>query len=547
MSRISRSARLLVHPPIPQSTASRTSPTRLRTARVTARVWHVAFVALLGIVAVPAGAQQAPLLDYDHTTFVHGTGSGPEIWSSGTTDLDGLPPSLYLNKTVLIKAANYPNLDARLRWAGEVENLRKSLLDSAPGKHVLVTHSLGGLVARGAYLYGNANGFSSTGSDARPSIKGIVTVAATHQGTLLANNADGAEAFLKDVQRRTNDGIRSVKVEAIVLTVLVTRNLFAGVVVNQIFPRERFPDLGALTQLTKIPAIKDQMDTAEVIRALNSNVGDNVIPRANVVARIPARNAAIRLGMSFQHTDADFDSTVKSRNRAVSAMKGCKIIGYATIVMSGYARKCSYGVKVLNRVDGKWKAFVNGTYVRDVFHTKEPRDVAFDGVVSNERSQYPGLTDPFFNLPPVDMVNHQNVYRVKLGLNAVSDAMLRIGMQPTPAPFSATLTGASSFTSAGTLSWQVSAANGVTPFSYQWSYKPSSSSVWTALAATGATASRTVSSSTPTFTVRAVVTAANGESMAVSKLVTNNASTGCVPKPGGSSCPQSVPGTPVIQ
>ena len=113
--------------------------------------------------------------------------------------------------------------------------------------------------------------------------------------------------------------------------------------------------------------------------------------------------------------------------------------------------------------------------------------------------------------------------------------MLDMGMEQSNG-LTASLTGPSTFTSAQTLTWQAAATGGNGAYTYDWSYLPSGSSTWIAFGNGAASASRSVTSTTPSVTVR--VRALSGGQSSVQNLSVRNASGGgCVQQPGGAPCP----------
>ena len=501
-----------------------------------------AIAMLLASLIAPLSARAQ--LSYEHTTFLHGTGSSPAIWRAGYPDLAGLSSPEYLRRSIVLKDTTYPDLDPNLenRWAQEVAILRTDLLAEG-GRHVLVTHSVGGLVARGAYL----NLPLSAGTDVRPNIAAIITIAATHQGTQLADSALHAIDFFKDVQKRVDAGLAAIQNDPTLQLTLVIGEVFSGRAVRLIQSTDRFPDVSQFTDAIKPPIIEDQKIHSGVIEALNASTAastaDQAVPRANIVGMIPVKNALVRVMTSLENHEEKFNELTGQLKDARTALTACKWLGYTVYVLvdAHKGRKCAYGAKQLARIDDKWAGFVNGrvTFNLGLGTLSVGRDIPFDGIVSNERSQYPGSTSTLLNLPPVDGANHQNIYKRRDGLDQVAAAMRFVQMEQQPAPLGALLNGPSSFTSGMTLTWTVTASGGRSPYAYQWSYKSTSASTWTTMTSTGTSASRTVTSTTPSFTVRAVVTAADGQVFTVSRNVANAVSGGgCVPQPGGSSCPQ---------
>jgi hypothetical protein len=275
------------------------------------------------------------------------------------------------------------------------------------------------------------------------------------------------------------------------------------------------------------------------VQSLQSTA-DAAIPRANVYGSIPYRNAVLRVLYSIQDSDAVIADRIGNRNDAAKLFKWCKRAGYATVVMSKQARDCSLAGKALANIDDRWARYVNGTETKTFafgITRQVARQIPFDGIVSNERSLYPGVArGSFADLPVVTGANHQNIYERRDGLFQIERAMLQVlQMERQAPPATVSLSGPTSFSSSATLTWNATASSGDGMYTYQWSYKPSGATAWSAMSSTGASASRSVSSSTPSFTVRVVVSSA-GQTATTTLWVANTG--GCVPQPGGPPSPQ---------
>lgn len=388
---------------------SRTHPCLIRLA-------GLCLTLMFGAFTHPAGGQ----LLYDHTTFVAGLGSGPGIWTMPYSDLGATPPQ-YLERSIMLHTEGYAPMSDSLGYNQLVGRLGGFI--SAGGQHVLVAHSLGSLVSRGTYI---------DSVDLRPDIAAIITIAAPHQGAPLADNGAEAVRFFGDVQRRVNDGLTAANVTFEIKALFDPTGgrplfiVFAAIVLVKTAGQQI--DLGNLPDILKLPALPDLSPDSFTVRRLNQRTDDAVIPRANIYGTIPFPNAVFRIKSSSENDDAGLADAITKRNRGLFIFKACKYIGYATIVLSGQARRCSYAAKVLQRVDERWVAYVNGWDSNG-----RPRYVPFDGIVPNERSHYPSPNAIAFEAR-VDGVNHQNIYKTRLGLDQVSTAMGRIGMQPVGPP-----------------------------------------------------------------------------------------------------------------
>lgn len=393
-----------------------------RNAQSRLKAIALAVIAAL-VIAEPAKGQ----LMYDYTSLLHGFASGPNIWSTHYPDIQNTSPG-YLSGQVNLRAVLTPNLDSSARYTGQVSNLAAVL--RAGGRHVLPAHSLGTLVARGTYI---------DLADTRPNVSGIIAIAALHQGAPLADNFISLRNFLGDLQRRLEGGQRAIRAEApIVAFVSMVVGAFQGLGLALMMwiiatASGEIVDLSSFRAFGSYAALADLSPNSAAVQNLRSNTGDAAIPRANIYGTIPHKHAALRLLQSAKNDDAGFPALVERRNQAMTAFKTCRAVGYATIVYWGAGRHCGFARRVLGRLDERWVLYVNG---------KNPngsiRYVPFDGVVPNERSQYPTANGLAYEAR-VDGVNHLNIYKTRLGLNQVAAGMLGIGMEraagnPPPPP-----------------------------------------------------------------------------------------------------------------
>lgn len=464
----------------------------------------------IGVSARPLPAQ----LSYSNTTFLNGFASDSTIWDTRYADLPNTSPPGYLWNTVVLHAVGNPNVKDSLVFDQQVARIVPQIPSGT--RHVLVGHSLGSLIARGLYIDYPA---------LQPRIAGIVAVTAPHQGAPLADNVVTVRRFLVDVQRRVNDAVNAAKVVPSVFIFMTTSPFFglkvgpiAGIVafiVPQIFIHNSNITLDSLYKLETVPALRDLKPASTTVQRLNAGVADGAIPHANIYGWISPRNAALRIGQSLQDKDAEFKDVVSKRNWAVAMFKACKVMGYATIVMSKRARQCAYGVKVLGRIDDRWALYVNGT---DAYG--RVKQIGNDGVVPNERSRYPVTTSLAYDMR-VDHINHMNVYKTRKGLDAVADGMIRIGMirsgsappPPPPSGVAVSISGPSTVNLCGG-TWFANASNGVAPFSYSWK-------IGTATYNTGTTNSLDYApSSYGSFTITATATDSQGKSGSGSMTVT---------------------------
>jgi hypothetical protein len=335
------------------------------------------------------------------------------------------------------------------------------------GQLVLVGHSLGSLIARGSYI---------SKPETRPHIAGIVAIAAPHEGTRLADNAPEAVRFFSDVQRRVNDAIFAVQVEssiAVVLGYFLAQPAHSIIIDIALWVLQHAEgasiSLGDLVNLPKVPALADLKPEGATIQMLTSHFEDASLPRANIYGTIPFQHAAFRVLKSAQGKDYDYAATVDTYNKALTAFKVCKYVGYATIVLGSQGRACAYGGIVLRRIDERWVKYVNGSDA-----SGNPRYVPFDGIVANERSRYPSTNAVAYDIG-VNGVNHQNIYNTRLGLDQITEGMRRIGMVQTGAPppppttLTVSISGPDAVNTDWYSTWGADVSGGTEPYTYSWS------------------------------------------------------------------------------
>jgi hypothetical protein len=423
-------------------------------------------LALLATIAGASGAQ----LSYEHTDFLHGYASSGNIWTQRSPWL-GYSPSDYLALRVAIKTPHYPTFDSKTRltvWRDQYSNL----LAGVGGGHASVGHSTGALLARSTYMFA-PNG--------RSHIRGIVAVAAPHQGTHLADSAEKLRNFYVDVQRRIDDVERALGIFHVLLR-LSTYSMGALGVGGAIFGELLYEVIGRATQFDPVnldmakfvpieEAIHDLKPASANVSQLNSNVADAAIPRANVTARIPLKNAALKVaaaGLGVE--EAEIINTV---NKGKRKLRKCKRVLWMTIIGIHASVVCGRAEALLKRVDDTYGRYVNGSQRRCFLGglcANVARDVPFDGVVSSERQVYPGLSDPSLNLLPVDGLNHQNIYKKPVGADRIAQAMRAIGMAAANvAPLSGGVSGPTAVGLNYTCTWYASVSGGTPPYSYVWS------------------------------------------------------------------------------
>jgi pimeloyl-ACP methyl ester carboxylesterase len=401
-------------------------------------------------------------LTYSNTMFVHGFASDGSIWSKYYSALQTTPEA-YLARSVATRTLFAPSLPLSRDYNGQLDSLELILSSRTTGQSVLVGHSLGSLEARGAYvLRGDA-----------AHIAAIIALAPPHQGTYLADNAVVAQHYFTDVQSRVNDGVDGARGIASFLLDLLANAVFhitPGVAAPVYAGIAAFvagiiqtPDLG-LSQLYALlgtPTVADLKTTSPTIQALNQQMQDAAIPRANIIATMPSFRNAV-LYVKAAQSQADPNALIKQLDEGIKHFRTCRFVGYMLIVTSSNARKCANAANALAGIDDKWLGFVNG-----YDNNGRPRAVPFDGVVSNDHSVYPSPNLITFDTQVLGP-NHESIYNVRDGLDATTLGMIRVGMQRAGMTSSG-ISGPSTLPEFHSSTWSIAVYGATPPYTYQWS------------------------------------------------------------------------------
>lgn len=511
----------------------------------------VAVVFLLGAIAIVTAAGRANAqLSYTHTSLLHGLGSDSVIWTTPYPALGSRTSPQYLSSQVQLKDVRAPRLNRGaldqygLNYAGQRENLGQ-FVTAAGGQHVLAGHSLGALVARGSY--------EALGAGASP-VAGIVAIAAPHQGALIADSAEHAFQYLRNLETAVKDAARGARIRGAVLTAigiyLVPGAWWAGAlggaaIAGGMYSIDRgsevieFPTAG-LEDFPKLKALPDLRRNSPVVGHLKHYYGDGGLPRANIRGSIPHEDALLRLAAAMSR-GSSFEELKARKAEGLSSLRGCNNLGNWNFNLLAPASTCRRAIRLLEGLDARWAGWVNGTQYGLVarlpwgmgdIYGQVPRRVPFDGVVPNEWSVYPTTTVLNYDAT-VPGANHQDIYARTDGLNEVAEGMIAMGMDPATA-LTASISGPTSYESYETLTWEAVAQGGDGTYTYNWSYRPEGSSQWYAMGS-GSSASLDVEASTPSFALRVTV-ASQGQTVTSATYVTNLAPQPCVPPPGESTC-----------
>jgi pimeloyl-ACP methyl ester carboxylesterase len=440
--------------------------------------WYITF--LLATTAMTLSTRPAfSQLAYDRTTFLHGFASGPQTWTAANT-----PQQLAQQVDLGAHPFETPTTSSGMSIFFQRDQFRNQLAGYGD-RNVLVGHSNGGLVARTAYLL-----------DHTPQISGIVTTGTPHYGTLLANNIATVVAFFRDVQRRVDEAWGALGVETLGVTWIISGT--ASPLGNLAFIDSLANDSAA---------VKDDRTDSPLIQSLTAQTADP-IPHAAVYGSIPNRHAIVRL--AFPNPN-DIPKEAYELDKLKSAFKTCKVVGHVIIVMEPAARTCSYGDKVLGRIDARWAIYSKGT---------RSESVKSDGVVEAARAFYPPNTNAQ-NTFEAPMTSHTQLTNQPAGIQQLANAMLAIGMiRSGYPPVSATMSGPTEFSTTQYLTYSASVSGGDGSYSYTWTSYDGSGATFRG---NGSTVTIAVSSSTPTFDLEVVVSSA-GLTGRSAQSVSNNSS-----------------------
>jgi pimeloyl-ACP methyl ester carboxylesterase len=418
-------------------------------------------------------------LAYDRTTFLHGFASGPQTWTDAST-----PQRLSAQVDLGPNPFQTPRTSAGMSITVQRDQFR-NLLAGYGDRNVLVGHSNGGLVARAAYVL-----------DRTPQITAIATTGTPHYGTQLANNINTVVAFFTDVQRRVDDAWFALGMETGGFTWMLrgTQSPFAHL---------SFIDSLANSR----DAVNDDRTDSPLTQSLSSQTNDP-IPHASVYGTIPNRHAVVRLAFP---NPADIPIKAHELGELKSAYKTCKVVGHVIIVFLGNARVCSYGDKVLGRIDARWALYAKGT---------RSEAVKFDGIVEKTRAIYPPNSD-MRNTFEAELTSHTQLTSIPNGVQALANAMAALGMARSGfPPVTVTIAGPYQFSTTQYLTYSASAYGGNGSYSYTWNTYDGSGVTYRG---SGSTITIPVSSSTPTFDIEVVVSS-GGTSGSAAQTVSNNQS-----------------------
>jgi len=435
-------------------------------------------MAFVGLLLAPQSVEAQA--QYDNTFFMHGFNDNSYRWTYDS-------PISRLSQQIDLGIGSGPSSTTSTDFIdNQARQMRSNYLHS--GRHVLVGHSSGGIVARRAYLSTDPTIAS------RDNIGGIITVATPHQGAPIVR---AANRVLQASQYRMIDSYYDMLANKFTGSASTLEQVLGGFIldfvqnyiVNRLkaFIRDQF---GVDT-----PAAQDLRDGSSAIQALQ--VGDDV-PHANVYGVIEKRNAAIKVAAGMRYEDPQ--PWIDRKNRVKSAVKLCSQMFYNAIIKTSVGKKCHQADDALGSFDDRWNDWTHGPN----------KSSPFDGFIPKDHSQYPGLPiDGPGNFRAADE-NHGTITRGGRGVAAIAGGMEFVRMRRAVPSVGATITGPSSVEAGTSNTWSGTGSNGTGTYVYGWRRYDTATNVWTDLGST----QTVVQAADGNFTLELTVTSGTSNSQA---------------------------------
>jgi predicted alpha/beta hydrolase family esterase len=318
-----------------------------------------------------------------YTTFVPGLGESQLVW----TRLNSIGQ---LQQQVLLPTPKQPTISTTLAVDIQSTQLRNHMAGH-PGQHVLIGHSMGGVVLRNAFF------------DNQSQVWGMLTVATPHNGALVADNGEQLQSYAVSVLNAVRSPVVTVGSAFGMIDTLrrAIENEFNNVEVmlTQRMPINTGAANDAKTSSTAIANNRDRLDN---------------IPHATVYGTIPKGNAWLKVtvGATYGNTDRYADAS-RALLVGKGVLKSCaNVRKYVILYWWSLAKKCARGYNALNTFDDGWARYTAN---------RAPSD----GWIVNTSSAYPGTTLSNGSINrQVNGVDHNSLIGVPLGINAMG-AQLR--------------------------------------------------------------------------------------------------------------------------
>jgi hypothetical protein len=356
----------------------------------------MALAALL-LSATSATAQ----LPYDRTVFIHGlgdyyrwTGQNTPGQISSSIDLGGIltPYSVDAQQTVDVQARGY----------------KSNTLQFFGGTHVLVGHSMGGVIARD--LLTSPDGSINIGSQ----VAGIVTVASPNFGAPIAENAGKfdihgrplLEGFFYELSTTIllpGYGLLSAALNSLLNWMAET------VITNGI--KQLIANLAGATSV----GARDLKPSSATIARLSTTLDSK--PHVTVNGSIPKKDAVFYVwsGMNW----GDGRSAVRNKDILRTGIRVCTTLLYNFILKTSTGRVCHIIDRTLGGLDDRWNEWTHGPN----------RSTPFDGFLPQDYTRYPGTSASSSINLSIGGANHFTIAFHTQGIEGIKSGMRNIGMR----------------------------------------------------------------------------------------------------------------------
>lgn len=360
------------------------------------------FAAVVALAILP-GLARAQTFSYGRSIFLHGLKSSACEYIN-TSSCPGpvqfsMPDSLTARGVILgTPIVNSDPGDPTV--AARVAALRATL-DLASSNAVLIGHSMGGVVARKAYLSNSSK------------IAGIVTLSSPIRGAPIASSGPAIRSLTRAAGRSISGSLLPILDNNVLvrLTLNAIVNNYVNATLDGYFDLAGLNTAGAQDLRTSSTVITSQQDLPDPL------------PHANVLGQVPTRHAMLRLAASLQYNESLYPYYARLWDKGESTTRKCSLARFAMFVnpVLGYiGHNCRTAYKILAKADGQWYRL-----------TRTPSDHApFDGFITHTRLAYPGLSTGDPRLRIANGANHLNITYTTGGTAATAAAMLAMGMHP---------------------------------------------------------------------------------------------------------------------
>jgi hypothetical protein len=327
----------------------------------------------------------------------------------------------YLSQYVDLKSVWHPSFPGKEpTFAYEWMSVRDTL-STRQGQHVLVGHSMGGMIARYVYL---------SAPDIQQNVAGIITVATPHQGAIMADSAEKLGYYIQVMQDRISAAKPWLEVAAVIIVDATFGIIYGLLILDNNAPHLEGGTSGQdFLESKGLPSLRT---TSGEVSTLNNGNADAAVPRANIVGRLTS-NKYMALRIAATSRGRDEQSFIDNFNKAKAWFTACKWFYKATVIGLNPGKKCGMAARTMDHLNEMWQRYSSGTTCKMLMNRCAlivARDVPSDGIVPNERSLYPFRSSgaQFFEKLPVLGSTHFSIYQKEEGVRTIRDAMWDIQM-----------------------------------------------------------------------------------------------------------------------